>query len=302
MGNPQQQYDLFISHASEDKEEFVRPLAGALVNLGVSVWFDDFSLRVGDSLSRSIDQGLAGSRFGVVVLSRAFIQKRWTEYELRGLIAREAAGGGNKIILPIWHGVTHEEVLTFRPPLADKRALDTRHLDAEAIALQLLQEIRPDIYASHPRADLQRLASGEMLETLRDEIEQTRIQLEEAQEELSEFQCPTCSARLESKTVVPLDDPYNDGYLFERYECGYESSEGYMSRPCPYDPHFPNPEDYELTSSRNYALAAEAQWSCFAKPKTHWARLIDVPHGFGATQEEAEASVRRHLPRRRTPD
>jgi hypothetical protein len=49
---------LFISHASEDKEDFVRPLAETLQQLGVKVWYDEFTLKVGDSLRRKIDSGL----------------------------------------------------------------------------------------------------------------------------------------------------------------------------------------------------------------------------------------------------
>jgi hypothetical protein len=98
------QWDVFISHASEDKEQFVRPLSVALVRLGVSVWYDEFTLRLGDSLSRSIDKGLAGSNFGLVIISRNFITKSWPEYELRGLVSREIHE--DRIILPIWHGIT----------------------------------------------------------------------------------------------------------------------------------------------------------------------------------------------------
>ncbi len=58
-------YDVFISHASEDKDEVVRPLATALQRSGLKVWYDEFELRIGDSLRRKIDQGLAGSRFGL---------------------------------------------------------------------------------------------------------------------------------------------------------------------------------------------------------------------------------------------
>ncbi len=58
------EYDLFISHASEDKEEFVRPLAETLENMGVKVWYDEFTLKVGDSLRRSIDNGLVKSKYG----------------------------------------------------------------------------------------------------------------------------------------------------------------------------------------------------------------------------------------------
>ena len=76
--------DVFISHASEDKDAFVRPLVVALQTLGVSVWYDEFSLEVGDSISRSIDRGLAESAYGIAVISPAFIGKSWPEYESRG--------------------------------------------------------------------------------------------------------------------------------------------------------------------------------------------------------------------------
>jgi hypothetical protein len=75
-------WDLFISHASEDKDSFVRPLATALRQLGVMVWYDEFSLSIGDSISRSIDSGLANSKYGLVVISESFIRKKWPEYEL----------------------------------------------------------------------------------------------------------------------------------------------------------------------------------------------------------------------------
>jgi hypothetical protein len=150
------EWDDFISHASEDKDAFVRPLAQLLERLGVHVWYDEFSLDVGDSLSRSIDYGLSRSRYGVVVISPAFIQKPWPEYELRGLTAREI--GADKVVLPIWHCVTRDDVLAFSPPLADKYALNTRGLTLSAIALRLLAVIRPDLRdALHAVAAFERL-------------------------------------------------------------------------------------------------------------------------------------------------
>lgn len=76
----EREYDVFISHASEDKDAVVRPLAHALQKAGLSVWFDEFELQIGDSLRRKIDTGLARSRFGVVVLSQAFLGKGWPNY------------------------------------------------------------------------------------------------------------------------------------------------------------------------------------------------------------------------------
>src|SRR3989304_3141486 len=114
MSEQSKKWDVFISHTSEDKDTFVRPLAVALRNVGVSVWYDEFSLRLGDSLSRSIDRGLAGSKLGLVVISPHFIAKPWPEYELRGLVAREVSE--DRVILPVWHGVARAQVLAFSPP------------------------------------------------------------------------------------------------------------------------------------------------------------------------------------------
>src|SRR5579863_9313419 len=117
VGTPQQR-DVFISHASEDKEPFVRTLANELRSLGLGVWYDEFELKVGDSLSRSIDIGLTQSRYGVVVLSSAFFGKDWPEQELDALLTREI--GSHKVILPIWYGVDQVDVNKYSAILADR--------------------------------------------------------------------------------------------------------------------------------------------------------------------------------------
>lgn len=120
------EYDFFISHAAEDKN-FVRPLAKALKKEGFKVWYDEFELKVGDSLRQKIDYGLANSRYGVVVISNHFINKNWTAYELNGMVTREI--DGVKVVLPLWHNITKEEVMTYSPSLADKMALETDKYD-----------------------------------------------------------------------------------------------------------------------------------------------------------------------------
>lgn len=115
---PAKEYDVFISHASEDKDAVARPLAEALVKRGLKVWYDETHLTVGDSLRRSIDLGLAKSKFGVVILSDNFFRKHWPQQELNGLAAKEVAG--QKVILPVWHGITHEEIARESPTLADR--------------------------------------------------------------------------------------------------------------------------------------------------------------------------------------
>jgi hypothetical protein len=142
MAPQEKEYDVFISHASEDKEAIVRPLAHALRDEGLTVWYDEFELRVGASLRRSIDAGLANSRFGVVVLSESFFQKGWANYELDGLVTRDVASGGAQIILPIWHRVTKDEVVGYSPSLADKVALHSSEQTVQEMAREIAAVVR----------------------------------------------------------------------------------------------------------------------------------------------------------------
>jgi hypothetical protein len=133
-------YDVFISHASEDKNAVVRPLATALKSEGLTVWYDEFELKIGDSLRRKIDKGLANSRFGIVVLSKDFIRKGWTNYELDSIITRSVSG--EQIVLPIWHNITKQEVIEYSPSLADKVARNTSSFTVEEIATEIAEVMR----------------------------------------------------------------------------------------------------------------------------------------------------------------
>jgi hypothetical protein len=136
---PSHTYDVFISHASEDKDSFVRSLAKVLHDKGLNFWYDEFSLTVGDSLRRSIDHGLAQSRFGIVVLSKHFFAKEWPQRELDGLTAREI--NGVKVILPVWHDVSRDDILKYSPVLADRIGVETyRGLDV--VVDELLKAIK----------------------------------------------------------------------------------------------------------------------------------------------------------------
>jgi len=128
-------YDAFISHASEDKDTIVRPLSRILGSMGFYIWYDEFELKVGDSLRQSIDKGLINSKFGIVILSQSFFSKNWPQYELNGLTAREIEG--KKVILPVWHEVDKKDVLKFSPTLADKVALNTKSMDLKKMAREL---------------------------------------------------------------------------------------------------------------------------------------------------------------------
>ncbi|HYR10770.1 MAG TPA: TIR domain-containing protein, partial [Longimicrobium sp.] len=116
-------YDLFIAYASEDAQ-VAREIMHELTARGLRVWLDRTALRIGDSLSQSIDRGLAGSRFGLVLLSRNFFQKPWTQRELGGMFARETTEG-RTLVLPLWHEIDEREIARHSPILADKYALRT---------------------------------------------------------------------------------------------------------------------------------------------------------------------------------
>lgn len=134
------EFDVFISHASEDKDEIVRPLAHALRSKELRVWYDEFELRIGDSLRRSIDKGLANSRSGLVILSPSFLGKGWPNYELDGLVTRAVTG--EQILLPIWHNLSKQEVMAYSSSLADKVARSTSTHTVEEIASEIAEVIR----------------------------------------------------------------------------------------------------------------------------------------------------------------
>lgn len=133
------EWDAFICHATEDKESFVRELAQKLVREGITVWYDEFTLQVGDSLRQSIDKGLSNSRYGIVVLSHSFFRKKWPKTELDGLVTRER--NGEKVILPIWLDVDKEDVARYSITLADRVAAKAKEGIGKVIA-QLLPILR----------------------------------------------------------------------------------------------------------------------------------------------------------------
>ena len=134
------QFDVFISYASEDSE-VAEALAGALTALGVRVWLDRLVIRVGASLRRSIDQGLASSTYGVVVLSPSFLRKPWPQRKLDGLVAREM-GEGRTVVLPVWHEIDADQIRRYSPPLADKLGLRTSD-GIRSIAEQIASVLGP---------------------------------------------------------------------------------------------------------------------------------------------------------------
>ena len=138
------EYDVFISHASEDKEDFVDEFVAELRKAGVKVWYDTSQIAWGDSLRKRIDDGLTKSRFGIAILSPNYIAdgKYWTKEELDGIFQMESING--KTLLPIWHNLTKKQVINFSPIVANRKAMSTATMTAYEIAQELVKLITAD--------------------------------------------------------------------------------------------------------------------------------------------------------------
>ena len=142
-----QTWDVFISHASEDKDAVAEPLATELRERGLKVWLDKTELRIGDSLRRKIDYGLAHSTFGVVILSKSFFAKGWPQYELDGIIGMSVSG--EQRMLPIWHEISRDEIARQSPSLVDKIARNTAVSTVAEIADEIADVVQ-DAHSSDP--------------------------------------------------------------------------------------------------------------------------------------------------------
>lgn len=137
---PPEVNDIFLSHASEDKDDIARPLKEALEARGVTVWYDEIKIKIGQSIRQEIEKGISHARFGVVVLSPDFFRKQWTQTELDALFSRKAESGEN-LILPVWHKVTKQEVLDQSPLLAGVLAMNTSLHTIDEIADALAEAV-----------------------------------------------------------------------------------------------------------------------------------------------------------------
>lgn len=163
-------WDVFICHASQDKNSVARPLAARLAEAGLSVWLDENEISIGDSLRRSIEQGIQGCRFSVVILSPSFFSKDWAQRELSAFLALES--GERKVLLPILHGIEVPEVTRRAPLLADRFALSTSE-GLTHVARKLIEAVRrspppapvEENTDSHPPDDFTSLESDRLLGT-----------------------------------------------------------------------------------------------------------------------------------------
>ncbi len=138
-------WDVFISHASEDKGAVAEPLAAELRARGLKVWLDKTELRIGDSLRRKIDYGLAHSTFGIVILSKSFFAKGWPQYELDGIVGMSV--NGDQRMLPIWHEISRDEIAKQSPSLVDKIARNTAVNTVAEIADEIAEVVQDAVEA-----------------------------------------------------------------------------------------------------------------------------------------------------------
>lgn len=109
--------DYFISHATEDKQDFVRDLATYMLANGATTFYDEYSIELGDSLFDSINNGIRDSKNCILILSRFFLQKKWTMAELKAIVNKHIEG--EIILIPVYHNVTFDEIRRDYPLLAD---------------------------------------------------------------------------------------------------------------------------------------------------------------------------------------
>ena len=130
----------FICHDHRDKDSIAQPLALALQRRMCMVWFDEFSLRVGDSLRSQIEKGIKECSKCIIILTRNFLNNEgWGKREYDSIFTREVVEEQG-IILPVWYRVSRNDVFQYSPVLADKVGVDWQ-LGEDEVARKLAQAI-----------------------------------------------------------------------------------------------------------------------------------------------------------------
>ena len=133
-------YDVFLSHASKDKSTYVEELKQTLDILGVQVFYDKDTIEWGDAWKKKIYEGLEKSEFAIMVISENFFDREWTELELKELLERQNEEG-QKLILPILHNITPEQLKAKYPIVADIQAIESKDNSYEKIALLFARQL-----------------------------------------------------------------------------------------------------------------------------------------------------------------
>lgn len=114
----------FVSHDSRDKADVAAHIAIGLQTLRCPVWYDEFSLKVGDRLRESIEKGLREARKCVLILSPNFLSNNgWTKIEFNSIFTKEIVEARD-VVLPVWRDVSRDDVYNYSPTLADRVAVN----------------------------------------------------------------------------------------------------------------------------------------------------------------------------------
>lgn len=151
-------YDVFISHAYEDKEEIGNALNEELRRQGIKVWYSGNDMKVGQPLSHTIlNHAIPQSKYGVVIFSDHYFKAEWARRELNAMHMQQDRRG-YEIILPIWHKVDEDAVKVEFPYLVESFALHSAkgldHIVAELVKVaqapvpKTIRTTPPD--TSHP--------------------------------------------------------------------------------------------------------------------------------------------------------
>ena len=133
-------YDVFISHASQDKSDYVDELYAKLRKLGINIFYDSESISWGDNWKQKILNGAESSEFAIIVISQNFFGREWTEKELKEFLQRQNESG-QKIVLPLLHGITHDDLKTQYPELEPIQGIDTEKFSKEEITIYFAKEL-----------------------------------------------------------------------------------------------------------------------------------------------------------------
>lgn len=134
------EYDVFLSHANKDKMDIVDNLYGSLETLGIKIFYDKKALEWGDKWKDRILEGIKRAEFAIIVISENFFDREWTEKELNELLNRQNRNG-QKLILPILHHITMEDLRKKYPSVADIQAIESSNYSCDQIALLFARQL-----------------------------------------------------------------------------------------------------------------------------------------------------------------
>lgn len=133
-------YDVFLSHANADKLVYVNDLYDSFRRLGVSIFYDKEEIEWGDNWKDRILQGVAKSEFAVIVISKNFFGREWTERELNEFLNRQNAAG-QKIVLPLLYGISVQDLQAQYPTLSEIQCVSSDKMNQDQICILFAKQL-----------------------------------------------------------------------------------------------------------------------------------------------------------------